>query len=57
MKVPSSLPNFTQIGATCHPCGAKPQNRSAMSKLNSGVLRFAQYAAVKNSKTLKGDIP
>ena len=22
-KVPSSLPNFTPIGATCRPCGAK----------------------------------
>jgi len=20
---PSSMPNFTPIGATCHPCGAK----------------------------------
>jgi len=22
-KVPSSMPNFTPIGATCRPCGAK----------------------------------
>jgi len=22
-KVPSSVPNFTPIGATCRPCGAK----------------------------------
>jgi len=25
-KVPSSTPNFTPIGATCRPCGAKNLN-------------------------------
>jgi len=40
--VPSSMPNFTPIGATCHPCGGKkPQNRP-LSKFNTGSLRFAQ---------------
>jgi len=32
------VPNFTPIGATCRPCGAKkPQNRP-LSKLNTGRL-------------------
>jgi len=27
-RVPSSVPNFTSMGATCRPCGAKkPQNQ------------------------------
>jgi len=36
-SVPSSVPNFTPIGATCQ----KPQNWP-LSKLNTGRLRFAQ---------------
>jgi len=35
--VPSSMPNFTPIGAACQ----KPQNWP-LSKLNTGSLRFAQ---------------
>jgi len=39
---PSSMPNFTPIGATCRPCGGeKPQNRP-LSKLNTG--RYALRA-------------
>jgi len=38
--VPSSMPNFTPIGATCRP-GEKPQNLP-LSKLNTGGLRCAR---------------
>ena len=34
---PSSMPNFTPIGATCRPCGSKkPQNRSTGFYFNRG---------------------
>jgi len=46
-EVPSSTPNFTTIGATCRPCGAKkPQNRS-LSKLNTGRLALRAMLPVK----------
>jgi len=45
--VPSSMPNFTTIGATCRRCGAKkPQNR-LLSNLNTGRCS-ASNAAGKN---------
>jgi len=40
-SVPSSVPNFTPIGATCRPCGAKKLQNRPLSKLPAG-LRFAQ---------------
>jgi len=42
MEVPSSMPNFTPIGATCRPCGAKNLKIGLLSKLNTG--RFALRA-------------
>jgi len=40
--VPSSMPNFTPIGATYRPCGAKNLKIGLLSKLNTG--RFALRA-------------
>jgi len=50
-EVPSSMPNFTPIGATCRPCGAKkpgekPQNRP-LSKLDTGRLALRAMLPVK----------
>jgi len=36
------MPNFTPIGATCRPCGAKNLKIGLVSKLNTGTLRFVQ---------------
>jgi len=30
------MPNFTPIGATCRPCGAKKTQNRPLSKLNTG---------------------
>jgi len=43
------MPNFTPIGATCRPCGAKTPNRY-LSNLNTGALHCpARNAAGKKS--------
>jgi len=39
LLLPSSMPNFTPIGATCRPCRAKNLKIGLLSKLNTG--RFA----------------
>jgi len=39
---PSSMPNFTPIGAMCHPCGAKKTQNQPLSNLNN--RRFALCA-------------
>jgi len=44
--VPSSLPNFIPIGATCRPCGAKKTENRPLSKLNTG--RFALRAMLED---------
>jgi len=42
MEDGTSMPNFTPIGATCRPCGAKNLKIGLLSKLNTG--RFALRA-------------
>jgi len=51
------LPNFTPIGATCRPCGAKkPQNRP-LSKLNTGRLALGAMLPVTKIKLECGPMP
>jgi len=49
-----AVPNFTLIGATCRPCGAKnPQNR-LVSKSNSGRAALqADPVGINTDKKLK----
>ena len=52
--VPSSLPNMTLIGATCHPCGAKKTQNRPVSKRNTGraALRADPAGKKINSRNL-----
>jgi len=37
-----SIDNFTLIGATCRPCGAKKPQNQPLRYLNTGALSFTQ---------------
>ena len=53
-SVYSSMPNFTPIGATCRPCGAKKTSNHPLSNLNTGALRCTQCCGNKHAtKKLK----
>jgi len=41
------MPNFTPIGATCRPCGAKNLKNQPLSKLNTGRLALRAMLPVK----------
>jgi len=48
--VPSAIPNFTPIGATCRPYGAKNLQIGFLSKLNTGRLALRAMLPVTNKQ-------
>ena len=46
------VPNFTPIGATCRPCGAKNLKIGLLSKLNTRRLALRAMLPVKNKPGL-----
>jgi len=54
-KCPSAVPNFTRIGATSHPCGAKMLIFWPVSKFNTGTLPLRGFLPV-TKKTYKHHI-
>jgi len=43
------MPNFTPIGATCRPCGAKKPQNWPLSKLNTGRFALRAMLPVTNA--------
>jgi len=48
VKFGTDMPNFTPIGATCRPCGAKKLENRPLSKLNN--RRFVLHAMLPVEK-------